>query len=124
MRAAFRRGRSAAVCVAMAAGLASPLGADAHAYLLAADPAPNAEVGPARALHLTFTEGVELAFCSVVLRTGDRVIATGPLGAGTDDTHVVVPLKGPLTRGTYTVEWHATAVDTHRTNGTYTFTVR
>lgn len=99
--------------------------ADAHAYLLSAEPAPGAVVTPAPgALHLTFTEGVELTFCSIVLRRGDQVIATGPPGAGTDGMQIVVPVKTALAPGTYTVDWHATAVDTHRTNGSYTFTVR
>ena len=38
------------------------------------------------------------------------------------DTHLAVDLK-PLPPGTYTVVWHATATDTHKTQGTFQFTV-
>ena len=38
------------------------------------------------------------------------------------DTVLAVPLK-PLPPGVYTVSWHATATDTHKTEGKFTFTV-
>jgi methionine-rich copper-binding protein CopC len=35
---------------------------------------------------------------------------------------LAVPVK-PLAAGVYTVLWHATSVDTHKTEGHFTFTV-
>jgi methionine-rich copper-binding protein CopC len=37
---------------------------------------------------------------------------------------LVVLLSKPLAAGTYKMEWHAFAADTHRVEGTYSFTVR
>ena len=31
--------------------------------------------------------------------------------------------SGPLAAGTYKVEWHAVSTDTHKTQGSYSFTV-
>jgi len=39
-----------------------------------------------------------------------------------DPRQLSVPLK-PMTPGTYTVEWHATSVDTHKTEGHFSFTL-
>lgn len=40
-----------------------------------------------------------------------------------DDKAVVISLPGRLAAGTYTVHWTVVSVDTHRTQGTYTFTI-
>ncbi len=53
---------------------------------------------------------------------GARVDAGAAHLAGSDDRHLAVGL-GPLQPGTYTVRWHATAVDTHRTEGSFRFTL-
>jgi copper resistance protein C len=45
------------------------------------------------------------------------------VGAG-GDTTLVVPVTATLAAGTYTVDWHALATDGHKTNGSYTFTVK
>ncbi len=56
---------------------------------------------------------------------GEKSVATGKpaLGAG-DDTKLVVPLSRTLTAGTYTVAWHALSTDGHKTQGSYSFTVK
>jgi methionine-rich copper-binding protein CopC len=107
------------------AAIASP--AFAHAHLLSETPAAKATVTPApTALTLKFSEGVDLKF------TGAKV--TGPektaVALGTesldpsDDTVLTVPLTGLLKAGVYSVAWHALSTDGHKTNGTYSFTVK
>jgi methionine-rich copper-binding protein CopC len=48
-------------------------------------------------------------------------------GAATIDpsnkSELIVKLK-PLSAGTYTVKWHALSVDTHTTEGDFTFQVK
>jgi methionine-rich copper-binding protein CopC len=103
--------------------LASP--ASAHALLRKAVPSVGATLASApAAVTLRFSEGVEPAFSTIVVRdaAGARVdrgdVATVP----NDPKTISVPLK-PLAPGVYTVEWHATSVDTHKTEGRFTFTV-
>jgi methionine-rich copper-binding protein CopC len=40
------------------------------------------------------------------------------------DKTLTAPVTGPLKPGTYTVRWNVLSVDGHKTNGTYTFTVK
>jgi methionine-rich copper-binding protein CopC len=40
-----------------------------------------------------------------------------------DDKELLVPLPRALTRGQYTVEWHALSNDGHTTRGSYGFSV-
>jgi copper resistance protein C len=40
-----------------------------------------------------------------------------------DDKEVLVPLPWVLTKGKYTVEWHALSKDGHTTRGSYGFSV-
>ena len=100
----------------------APLSAQAHAFLKKASPlvgstitAPPAEIG------LDFTEDVEPTFCKVTVTNaaGQRVDHNDLHGTGAHLTEGV----GPLTPGTYKVEWHALSVDTHRTEGSFAFTV-
>ncbi len=54
--------------------------------------------------------------------TGAHVEAGPAQTAPGDNKHLVVPVRA-LQPGTYKVQWHATAVDTHKTDGSYSFTV-
>ena len=74
---------------------------------------------------LTFSEGVEPLFCTITVQdaTGARD-DTGKLHlVDGDDKRLAIALK-PLAPGVYTVTWHAISVDTHRTEGTFSFTVQ
>jgi copper resistance protein C len=105
--------------------LALPAPADAHAFLHHAEPGVGSTVKAAPSqLVLDFTEGVEPAFCTVAVTdaAGNRVDAAAPKPSADDARRLIVPLK-PLAPGTYTVNWHATSVDTHKTEGTFRFTV-
>jgi methionine-rich copper-binding protein CopC len=106
------------------AGLA-PQAALAHAMLLRAEPAVGASVSPAPSqIVLHFSEGVEPLFTTVEVldAAGTRVDSGAPHTAAGDQKTLLVGLK-PLPAGNYTVEWHATSVDTHKTQGHFSFSV-
>jgi len=112
-------------CIVLAA-VACLIGpaAFAHAFLDRASPAVGSEVRAAPpALNLSFTEPVEPLFSSVQVTdfSGARVDQGKPITQA-DGRILSVQLK-PLPPGTYAVMWHVTSIDTHKTEGHFTFTV-
>jgi methionine-rich copper-binding protein CopC len=99
--------------------------AEAHAFLERAIPAVGSEVAASPPfLALRYTEAVEPLFSTVTVTDakGERMDAGKPVPK--DGGRVLaVPLR-PLPPGTYTVVWHVTSVDTHKTEGHFHFTVR
>jgi len=96
--------------------------AHAHAFLDHASPLVGSTVASApREVSLTFTQNLEAAFSSVQVTgpNGARVDAGKPQISG-NTMHVGLKAAGP---GTYHVRWHALSVDTHKTEGSFTFTV-
>jgi copper resistance protein C len=100
--------------------------ASAHAFLKSASPAVGSTVPAAPAeLTIEFTEGVEPNFSTITVvdgggaRVDSGTVHLTPGG----DTHLATALK-PLPPGTYKVTWHATATDTHKTEGSFSFTVK
>jgi copper resistance protein C len=98
--------------------------ASAHAFLKAASPAVGSTVQqPPSQVALEFTEGVEPRFTTIAVQDGAGApVAVGDVHIVGNDTHLAIGLR-PLQPGTYKVSWHATAVDTHKTQGSFTFTV-
>ncbi len=97
----------------------------AHAFLDRASPAVGSEVsGSPPALNLTYTEPVEPLFSTVRVTdaSGARVDDGKPV-TQEDGRILSVKLK-PLPPGEYHVEWHVTSVDTHKTEGHFSFTVK
>jgi copper resistance protein C len=96
--------------------------AEAHAFLDHAEPRVGSTVPTApRELVLSYTQNLEPAFSSVEVSdaNGARVDLGKPLiGAST----MRVGLK-PLAPGTYRVRWQVLSVDTHTTEGSFTFHV-
>jgi copper resistance protein C len=113
-----------AVAVLMAALLAAP-DVKAHAFLDHASPAVGSSVPTAPgAVTLWFTQQLEPAFTTAsVTDASGNAVAAGPAAVDPQDPmELKVPLK-PLPPGTYTVNWHALSVDTHTTQGHFTFEV-
>ena len=103
--------------------LASP--AFAHAFLERASPPVGSEVSaPPHQIVLTFTEGVEPLFSSIdVLDAQGVSVATAkPRGDAGDNRKLAVDVPTLRSR-TYTVIWHVTSVDTHKTEGRFQFTI-
>ena len=115
--------RPIALAAIIAASAVSP--ALAHAMLESAVPAVGSVVAtPPGELDCVFTEALEPAFSTLVVRdsAGKRVDAgKAHLEAG-NPKRMIVGLHR-LAPGTYTATWHAVSVDTHRTEGRFTFTV-
>jgi len=97
----------------------------AHAFLDRASPPVGSEVaGSPPALNLTYTEPVEPLFSTVHVTdaTGARVDEGKPTPL--DDGRILSVKLKPLPPGIYAVEWHVTSVDTHKTEGHFTFIVK
>ena len=96
--------------------------AEAHAFLDHAEPRVGSTVQTApRQLSLSFTQNLEPAFSSV--EVSDANGARVDLGKPSISTSVMrVGLK-QLAPGTYRVRWHVLSVDTHTTEGSFTFSV-
>lgn len=96
----------------------------AHAMLDHAVPKVGSTVAQSpREVVLWFTERLEPAFSSIEVRNEQGAAVNG--GKATvigDHTQLRVPLKA-LSPGTYKVIWRVLSVDTHRTQGDFTFRV-
>jgi len=98
------------------------IAAHAHAMLDRASPSVGSTVASApREVSLTFTQNLESAFSSVQVTgaNGARVDQGKPQISGNT---MRVSLKS-LSPGTYRVRWHVLSVDTHKTEGNFTFHV-
>jgi methionine-rich copper-binding protein CopC len=99
--------------------------ANAHALLDHADPlVGNTVKSPPRVVSLWFTQNVEPAFSTIDVQdsSGARV-DTGKASVDTADRKLLRVLVKPLPPGTYTVRWHVLSVDTHITEGNFSFHV-
>jgi copper resistance protein C len=113
------------LATALAAPLAAPA-AFAHAFLDHAVPGVGMTVsGAPRELRLYFTQGVVTAFSHVHVLSdaGAAIPASKPVNDPSDQTILIVRLGRALPPGTYTVSWHVVSVDTHTTQGIFSFTV-
>jgi copper resistance protein C len=110
---------------AAAALLLYAVPAQAHAFLDHSDPAVGSTVQATPAvIHLWFTQQLEPAFSSVTVtdRSGATMNAEPAAIDSSNGSELDVKLK-PLPPGTYTVKWHVLSVDTHTTEGDFTFHV-
>ena len=100
----------------------APVAARAHAFLDHASPLVGSTVPTApHEVVLTFTQNLEAAFSAaqVTNASGARVDQGKAQVSGSTMT---VGLKS-LGPGSYKVHWHVLSVDTHTTEGTFTFHV-
>jgi copper resistance protein C len=97
----------------------------AHAFLERASPPVGSTiaVSPPQ-IAITFTEGVEPLFSAIELRGpgGAQVSVGAPRRVPGNDRVLSVQLP-KLPPGIYTVNWHVTSVDTHKTEGNFQFTI-
>jgi len=113
-----------ALVAVVAAASTSP--AFAHALLDHAVPAVGGSVrGSPAEIALSFSENVVASFSGIKLTAPDG--AAVPTGKATVSPSSPATLRVSVGRalkpGTYAVNWHAVSVDTHRTTGSYKFTV-
>jgi copper resistance protein C len=98
----------------------------AHAFLDHAVPGVGATVSASPAeLELSFTQNIVPAFSGVEIASaeGGAVPAAKPVVDSGSPNVMHVRLGQGLKAGVYVVHWHVVSVDTHRTSGSYKFTV-
>jgi copper resistance protein C len=111
--------------IAFTASALVSVSALAHAFLDHAVPSVGATVAQAPAeVTLWFTEPLEPAFSGIAVTkaAGERVDTRTATIDPKDRQELHVPLK-QLASGDYKVSWHVVSVDTHPTQGTFTFDV-
>jgi copper resistance protein C len=114
--------RTCVIVIAALLGVLEASTAQAHASLDRAEPTAGSTVEtPPREVTLWFTERLERAFSTIEVRdANDAKVDLGT--AQTSATVMRIGLK-PLPPGTYKVHWRASTVDTHTTEGSFSFHV-
>ena len=112
--------------IGFAAALAFGHAAAAHAFLDRAEPRVGSGVAaPPAQVRLWFTEGLEPTLCVVKV---DGPAGFGGAGVaqtlGADRRALVASLRKPVPAGRYVVHWRVVSVDSHMTNGDFSFEVR
>ena len=114
----------ALVAGTMAIGNAPP--ARAHAFLDHASPAVGGSLSASpQVVVLWFTRDLEPAFSGMMVtnEAGQRVdLGNAQIPPGSP-AELQIGVR-PLAPGTYLVSWHVVSVDTHPTEGTFTFDIK
>jgi methionine-rich copper-binding protein CopC len=100
--------------------------AQAHAFLDHAEPKVGITVtNSPSVIKIWFTQDLEPAFSTIEVRDaqGNEVDKKDTHLNDKDKTLLIVSMPH-LLDGTYTVIWHVTSVDTHRTQGQFKFTMK
>ncbi|MFI5012657.1 MAG: copper homeostasis periplasmic binding protein CopC [Hyphomicrobiales bacterium] len=99
----------------------------AHALLVKAVPAVGGAISAAPPeIKITFSEAVEPRFSGIAVKGADgRAVATAAASVDpADHATLIVPVKAALQPGTYKVSWHVVSIDTHATQGGFSFEVK
>ena len=98
---------------------------EAHAFLKEAEPGVGSTVQTSPdELKIRFTENIEAAFSSIqVFDASNRQVDKRDVHLDRSDHALLRISLHPLGAGTYKVVWRVVSVDTHVTNGNFTFSV-
>jgi methionine-rich copper-binding protein CopC len=109
----------------LAAGFPA-VAAFAHAFLDHAVPAVGSTVPTApREVQIFYTQAIEPAFSAATLSGPDgQDIATGAATVDPQNPMELVLKLPPLAPGHYKIRWHVVSVDTHRTEGGFSFDIQ
>jgi len=96
----------------------------AHSFPEHESPAAGETIGaPPAEVTIKYDAPIEKLFDSLrVLDASGQDKATGAPQVSDDGYELSVPVK--LSPGEYTVQWRVVCIDTHHTEGSYTFTVK
>jgi copper resistance protein C len=98
---------------------------EAHAFLKRAEPAVGSSIqtSPAR-VRIWFTERIEPVFSTIqVLDAGGREVDKRDAQLDRSDRSLLQVSLPSLSAGTYKVVWRVVSVDTHVTNGSFSFRI-
>jgi methionine-rich copper-binding protein CopC len=110
------------ILIALLSAALSNAVAQAHAFLEHASPLVGSTVASApREVSLTFSQNLEAAFSSVQVTDANGARVDQGKAQVSGNT-MRVGLKS-LSPGSYRVRWQALSVDTHKTEGSFTFSV-
>lgn len=101
-------------------------GAGAHAFLDHAEPSVGSEVAKSPdQVKIWFTQQPEHAFSTIrVLNSDGKQVDKSDTRTDPDDARVLVVSLPKLPPGKYKVVWKVLSVDTHRTEGSFKFTIK
>jgi hypothetical protein len=113
------------ICLMLLLSSAAATHAPAHAFVDHAEPPVGGKVKQMpQEVRIWFTEKIELAFSSIKVfdGSGKQIDKADTHADPANQTllHLSLP---PLNSGTYKVVWRVVSVDTHVTNGDFTFQV-
>jgi copper transport protein len=117
--------RGALVAAVVAAALAAPASAWAHASLLRTTPSASVVLnGPPKRVAMTYSEAVEPRFAVVtVYDAAGRGVADGPPARSPTNPDTLVTKLKPIGAGWYLVYWRVISADGHPVRGAFTFAV-
>lgn len=124
--------RASRFLIALSASALAATAASAHPKLMKAMPAAGASVNAPTSIELQFNEAVVDRFSGIAVEmtkmpgmkmTAPMKIATASTVVAGDGKRLTTTFAKPLAKGVYKVGWHAVAADTHRVEGSYSFTV-
>lgn len=98
----------------------------AHGQLVDASPGVGSSVPASPSeIRLTFSEGVEprLSGIEVTNSAGHKIRTTEASCVSGQPTVLVARITSPLPAGAYRVSWRVVSIDTHRTQGSFSFQV-
>lgn len=109
----------------LATGGIPPPAAQAHAFPERAEPKVGSTVqSPPAGVRIWFDGGLEPAFSSIrVMNANHQAVDQGDGRVDEKDNTVLEVSLPALSSGTYHVSWIAIALDGHRTEGDFSFTV-
>jgi copper resistance protein C len=98
---------------------------EAHAFLKDAEPSVGSTVQTSpNEVRIRFTENIEPAFSSIqVFDASGKEVDKRDVHLDRSDRSVLHVSLLRLTAGTYKVVWRVVSVDTHVTNGSFTFRI-
>jgi len=97
----------------------------AHAQLLQSAPAADSTVAAPKTIKLTFSEKLASASSGISLSMVDGMVVSTKTSLSDDGKTFTARPTSPFMAGKWTLTWHATAVDDgHKTEGSYSFTVK
>jgi hypothetical protein len=106
-------------------GLVAASPAFAHAGLVESAPAKDATVAAPKSIKLTFSEKISPAFSGFQVSMGDGMNVKAVTKVSTDGMTLTGTPTSPFMAGKWTLSWHAVSADDgHRTEGSFSFTVK